>query len=194
MKRLIILFVALLLVACSSSEDEPISQRNPDNEETQEINETTDNQEKQKEKESEGSTTPEEAEENEGEVTLDDVKNQDNIIGKSDKDFSEITNSKPSDVRNDTTGNWKVITISENVDIEEYALSYYNTHMEDGEVHHIVNFTRNTTTWLNHLGGLLYVDVKERVEREEHDASILGSGMLLKSYVIYSDGDIEEIE
>jgi len=116
------------------------------------------------------------------------------IVGKSEKDFSDISNSKPRDVRNDVTGNWRKTTISEGIDIEEYALSYQDLHMNEDEVHHIINFTYNTTTWLNEIGGLLYVDIKEYVDKEEHDAKTLGSGMVLKSYVIYPDGDIQELE
>lgn len=130
----------------------------------------------------------------EEEVTWDDMKEKDKVIGKSDKDFSDLSDSKPTDVRNDTTGNWRKSTIAESVDIEDYALSYYDLHMEEDEVHHIINFTRNTTTWLNQIGGLLYVDIKEYVKKEEHDAKKLGSGMLLKSYVIYPDGDIQTLE
>lgn len=124
----------------------------------------------------------------------DDLKEQDKIIGKSDKDFSEVTKSKPNDVRNDTTGKWRILKISENIDIEEYALSYADLHMKDDEVHFIVNFNYHTTTWLNKMGGLLYVDVREYVKKEEHDAKKLGNGMVLKSYVIYPDGDIQELD
>src|SRR5699024_7113345 len=108
--------------------------------------------------------------------------------------FLEITKSKPSDVRNDVTDSWKVVTASKGADMAEYALSYHDTYMEEDEVHFIVNFGNNTTTWLNHMGGLLYVDIRERVDKEEHDADKLGTGMVLKSYIIYPDGDIEELE
>lgn len=128
------------------------------------------------------------------EADWDDSKDEDKIIGKSDKDYSELTDQNPSDVRNDNTGDWRISTLSEGVAMEEYALSYHDLHMEEGEVHHVVNFAYNTTTWLNELGGLLYVDVKEYVDKEEHDASTLGSGMLLKSYKIYPDGDIQELD
>lgn len=124
----------------------------------------------------------------------DDLKEKDKIVGVSDKDFSEVTKSKPSEVRNDNTGNWRITKIAENIDIEEYALSYANLNMKEDEVHFIVNFNYNTTTWLNEMNGLLYVDVREYEKKEEHDAKKLGSGMLLKSYVIFPDGDIQELE
>lgn len=177
MKKLLIFFVALFLVACGSEE----SQTEPETEEAKE----------EQVKQDEDTTTEEE---NEKDTTWDDIKNQDNIVGKSDKDFSDLSKSKPTEVRNDTTGNWRVSTLSENVDIIQYALSYHDLYMNEGEVHHIVNFGNDTTTWLNNIGGILYVDIKERVDGEEHDASTLGSGMVLKSYAIYPDGDIEEIK
>lgn len=132
--------------------------------------------------------------EEDDEITWDDLKDSNNIVGNSDKDFKELTKSKPSDVRNDVTGNWKVVTMSQGVDIIEYALSYQDLHMKEDEVHFIVNFNYNTTTWLNYMGGLLYVETRERVDKEEHDANKLGTGMTLKNYRIYPDGDIEEIE
>ncbi len=127
----------------------------------------------------------------EEDTTWGDLKEHDKIVGKSDKDFKNVTKSKPSEVRNDKTGNWRILKIAEDLDIEEYALSYAELYMKDSEVHYIVNFNYNTTTWLNKMGGLLYVEVREYVKREEHDANNLGSGMTLKGYTIYPDGDIE---
>lgn len=124
----------------------------------------------------------------------DDVKEKDKIIGKSNKDFSEAAKNKPSDVRNDKTGNWKITKISENINVEDYALSYYDLYMEDDEIHFIVNFNYSTTSNLSYMNGLLYLDIHEYVKKEERDASTLGSGMLLKSYVIYPDGVIQELD
>src|SRR5699024_3152563 len=98
-------------------------------------------------------------ENDEEDVTWDDVKDKDKIVGKSDKDIKELTKSKPSDVRNDKTGNWKKLTISDPVDIEEYILSYSDEYMEEDSVHFIINFTYDTTTQINKMNGLLYVDV-----------------------------------
>ena len=124
----------------------------------------------------------------------DEFKNFDNVVGKSDKDYSEISKGRPMDVSNDVTGNWRVTLLSENVDILEYAMSYYDTHMSDNEVHHIVNHTLDTTTMIISHNGLLTVEIKERVDREERDAKKLGSGELLLDYRIYPDGDIEKME
>lgn len=177
----------MFLAACGSRASEPLNEERPE-EETEEFAAEV---EIEPEEEANEQGAEQKAEDD---TTWDGVKDQDNIVGKSNKDFSELTKSNPTEVRNDVTGNWRKSTISENVDIEEYALSYSDLHMEEGEVHHVVNFNRNTTTLINDLSGLLYVDVKEHVDGEEHDASTVGSGMLLKSYVIYPDGDIEEIQ
>lgn len=130
-----------------------------------------------------------------GEVELDtSIEEREGSIGKSDKDFLELTTTKPSEVRGDNTGNWRKVTISESVDIEEYIVSYNNLYMEEDQVHAIVNFNYNTTTMLNDFGNMVSVRIHEYVDKEEHDASKLGSGMLLKEYEIHKDnGDIIEI-
>ncbi len=133
-------------------------------------------------------------ENDEEDVTWDDVKDKDKIVGKSDKDIKELTKDKPNSVRNDKTGKWMKLTTSTTDDFNDYALSYADEYMENGDVHYIVNFTLNTTTQINKLDSLIYVDYRERVDKEEHDANTIGGGMLLKSYVIYPDGDIEEIK
>ncbi|MFD1065717.1 hypothetical protein [Oceanobacillus locisalsi] len=65
--------------------------------------------------------------------------------------------------------------------------------MEVGDVHFILNFAYDTTTTLNYIDELLFVDIKEYQDGEEHDASVLGNGIVLGSYIVYPDGDIEEI-
>lgn len=162
-----------------SAAEEPALQEDASEEEPQEQNNFEEANPENKEEEIESSE-------------WDDLK--ENIVGKSDKDASEIISSKPSDVRNDTTKNWKKNTISESVDTFDYTLSYHDEYMAEGEIHFIVNFAYNTTTTLNYMNGLLFVDIHEYRDGEEHDASSLGSGMLLQSYIIYPDGDIEEIE
>ena len=78
--------------------------------------------------------------------------NRENIIGTSNKDFKKISTSKPTKVRNDTTGNWKQSKITTTDDILEYAKSYYdNNFTSDDEIHAIVNFTLNTTTCVSTL-------------------------------------------
>lgn len=77
--------------------------------------------------------------------------------------------------------------------MEEYALSYYKKYFKsDSEIHWIVNFTLKTTTCISVSGNMLFVDVHEYVDGEEHYADTLGSGMTLSKFHIYTDnGDIE---
>ncbi len=117
----------------------------------------------------------------------------DSIKGKSSKianiDFTINT------VNNDATGNWRIAKIADNVSMETIALDYYkNLFGSDKEIHAIVNFTNRTTTKISVLGNLLDVSVYQYVDKEEHDAKLLFSGMLLKEYHINIDnGNMEKI-
>lgn len=101
-----------------------------------------------------------------------------------------------SDVRNDVTGNWRIAKIAENIEIQDYALNYYKKYFKnDNEIHAIVNFNYKTTTKISVMGNLLDVTIYEYVDKEEHDANLLFSGMLLKEYHVNKDtGEIEEIQ
>lgn len=91
-------------------------------------------------------------------------------------------------VRNDTTGNWRHAIFSKNVNIQDYALSYYQTYFKSkDEIHGITNFYNNTTTNLHVSGNILFCDIHEYVKNEEHDAKLMFSGMLLASYQINID-------
>lgn len=122
---------------------------------------------------------------------------RENIIGTSNKNYKDIDTSKPSSVRNDKTGNWRLSTVATTKNIVEYTKSYYeNNFSDDKEIHAIVNFTLNTTTKVSKvLDNILSVTVHEYVDKEEHDANELFSGMVLADYFVYLDnGDIEEIK
>lgn len=85
-----------------------------------------------------------------------------------------------STVRNDATGNWRVSTMVSPERIDNYKVEYYSKYFKsDDEIHFIVNFTLNTTTKLAVVNGMLNVAVYEYVDGEEHDAKLLGSGMVL---------------
>lgn len=118
------------------------------------------------------------------------------IVGVSDKDVSEISMNFAGKVRNDVTENWRYSTTSEDIDIENYVLSYYKEHFEnDNEIHGIINFTRKTTARLNASGNTIFLSLYDYVDGEEHDAKIMFSGTPLASYIIYTDnGDIEKAE
>lgn len=118
------------------------------------------------------------------------------IVGVSDKNISEISMNFAGKVRNDVTENWRYSTTSEDIDIENYALSYYQEYFEsDNEIHGIINFTRKTTARLNVSGNMIFLSLYDYVDGEEHDAKIMFSGTPLASYIIYTDnGDIEKSE
>lgn len=80
--------------------------------------------------------------------------------------------------------------------MQDYALDYYKKYFKsDDEIHAIVNFNYNTTTKISVMGNLLDVTVYEYVDKEEHDAKLLFSGMLLKEYHVNIDtGEIQEIQ
>lgn len=93
-----------------------------------------------------------------------------------------------SDVRNDGTGKWRKSLIAENVEPMDYALNYYKQYFKsDDEIHAIINFNDNTTTKLSVAGNLLAVTVYEYVDKEELDAKLLFSGMVLDEYFIDID-------
>lgn len=99
--------------------------------------------------------------------------------------------------KNDTTGNWRLARIAEDIDIEEYALDYYKNYFKsDDEIHIIVNFTRNTTTRIISFGGaILDVTIMDYVDGEEHDAKLACSGTLLSEYQIdVETGAIDKIQ
>ena len=98
-------------------------------------------------------------------------------------------------VRNDTTGNWRISLIAENIDMSEYALDYYKQYFtDDSEIHFIVNFNYNTTTKIMVMGSDLDVTVQEYVAKEEHDAKMLGSGTVLAEYFVNIEtGEIEKV-
>lgn len=199
MKKILIAFLlAIALVACSNDSNDKEKEVNESQEEEQEANESKEDAESEDpetEVEDEASNEADEQDSEEGEeMSWDDLKTIENIVGKSDKNYSEVSKSKPSEVRNDVTGNWRKVTLAEDIDIVEYAKSYNELHMDEGETHFIINFNKQTTTVINKFTSLIYVDIREYVKKEEHDAKQLGSGMELVNYVIYPDGDIEKLE
>lgn len=99
-------------------------------------------------------------------------------------------------VPNDSTGNWRFASVSEGVDMTQYALEYYKQcFSNDNEIHFIVDDTNNTTTKLAYVFGNIDVLVKERVEDEEFDAKTLGRGDTLAEYFVdVETGEVEKIQ
>lgn len=101
----------------------------------------------------------------------------------------------PSEVRDDVTGNFKKTVANENVDIIQNIKSYSDEFMEPGETHFIIDFYKNNTFVINNFNSdTLYIQVLERVDREEHSAKTIGGGMLLNQYMIDSTGNITELK
>jgi len=111
------------------------------------------------------------------------------------KDISGFHVALNRNVNNDVTGNWRVAQISETIDFNEYALSYYQEYFgSDSEVHFVINRTYGTTTRMNASGGLLSLSVYEYVKGEELDAKMLPAGMLLGKYTVdMKTGEIEDV-
>lgn len=88
----------------------------------------------------------------------------------------------PRSVNNDVTGKWYISSIAEPIVVDELAYDYYKKYMKDDEIHFVVNFTYKTTTQISKNAAGINVVVREYVDKEEHDAKKLGSGMKLKEY------------
>lgn len=99
-------------------------------------------------------------------------------------------------VRNDSTGKWRCSVIYTSANMVDHALNYYKTFFKsDDELHFICNLGLKTTTKICVVGDKLQVDVREYVDKEEHDAKIMNSGMLLASYLVdMESGAAEKIQ
>lgn len=130
--------------------------------------------------------------------TQEEIVHRDGIYGISDKNINDLESKfSVSDVRNDVTGKWRISSVAETFNIEEYALSYYDRYFtRDDQIHGIVNFNLNTTTCISVMSDtMLDVSIHEYVKGEEHDAGLLFGGTLLAEYFIYLDnGDIEKVQ
>lgn len=98
-------------------------------------------------------------------------------------------------VPNDATGNWRFASVSEGVDMTQYAQEYYKQcFSDDSEIHFIIDEDNNTTTKLAYVFGSVDVLVKEHVKDEEFDANTLGRGDTLAEYFVDAEtGEVEKI-
>lgn len=206
MKRMI--FVASLMAVClascssatasSSDAEVPTATEAETEAETTTETETTEAvTEESAEEVTEAVETAEEA--TETEAPTEDVTHRtgDEIVGVSDKSLSDdgVNVDLENSVRNDSTGKWRLARITDNINIEEYALDYYKNYFEsDDEIHAVVNFTNNTTTNLSCFGDMLFVTIYNYVDKEEHDADMLFTGEKISEFCVYTDnGDIEKV-
>lgn len=80
--------------------------------------------------------------------------------------------------KGDKAGTWRIVKVANGTPVSEYAVDYAKAYMKLGEIHYIVNFSLKTTTKLQLTLNVLEVVTTEYVDKEEHDASIIGGGML----------------
>lgn len=100
-------------------------------------------------------------------------------------------------IKDDSTGRWRVASTASRTPTMEYVYDYYKNCFEsDDEVHFIINFTLGTTTRINNSGGILSVRTTEHVEKEELSAKTLGSGYpLTDEILIYSStGEVVDLD
>ena len=92
-------------------------------------------------------------------------------------------------VRGDATGKWRIVKVANSTPPTEYAVNYAKAYMNDGDIHYVVNFSLNTTTMFNRYsnGTTSVIEAKttEYVDKEEHDASIIGEGLLLTDKILW---------
>ena len=75
-----------------------------------------------------------------------------NIVGISNKNVSGIS-FVVNKVQNDVTENWRISTITENIDIEYYALDYVKRYLHNkSQVHAIVNLQEILQPALKNMG------------------------------------------
>lgn len=99
-------------------------------------------------------------------------------------------------VRNDVTGKWRTLVFYSSENIVDHAVEYYEAYFSsDDEVHMAVNLGLKTTSVMTvGIKGIMFVDVHEYIDGEEHDANDLAGGDLLKQYMIdLETGEIEDL-
>ena len=93
----------------------------------------------------------------------------------------------------DNTGKWRIVLVANATAPYKYAVEYAKAYMQDADmtsIHYIVNFSLNTTTKLQLIDDMLCVTTTEYVDKEEHDASVIGNGLLyLEQYYDMNTGE-----
>ena len=93
-------------------------------------------------------------------------------------------------VSGDATGKWRIVKVANGTPPSDYAVEYAKAYMEGEDttcIHYIVNFSLNTTTMIrvSSLMGIVEAKTTEYVSKEEHDARIIGQGMLYSDKFFY---------
>ena len=81
-------------------------------------------------------------------------------------------------VRGDKTDNWRIVKVANGTPPSDYAVEYAKAYMDEGDIHYIVNFSLNTTTMIRVILDTVEAKTTEYVSKEEHDATVIGQGML----------------
>lgn len=105
-----------------------------------------------------------------------------------DKSFTDSAVIFDESVRNDKTGKWRMYRTSANESIVDHAVDYYKAYFSsDDELHWFINFhpKQLSTTAIKVIDNkTLSLTVHEYVDKEEHDASVLGGGNVIAEYLI----------
>ena len=173
----ILIALVILLCACGGKEtqvkeEQPAETEVVETEEADEEEQTVEENNDSSDAETEEiETTDEKSEEEEKEA-----------LRASLKENYDIT--EPSKfVKGDATDKWRIVKVANGTAPTKYAVDYAKAYMEDGDIHFVVNFSLHTTTMFSRYsnGTTSVVEAKttEYVDKEEHDASAIGQGMLL---------------
>lgn len=137
------------------------------------------NKEKTSSKETDQETVAESTEETSQSTGIADSSNDDELEALKKELKEKYDVSEPNGFpKGDSTGVWKIVKVANTIPTADYAVDYAKAYMKDGDVHYIVNFTLKTTSQLRLSEGKLSVTTTEYVDKEEHDASKIGEGML----------------
>lgn len=114
------------------------------------------------------------------------------------KNIDDLDLEFKGNVKNDKTGKWKYAILNDSdIDFTEYAVSYYNKHMNLDETHAIIVKPDSQTIRINSFKSspdVVYISVLEYVENEELDADLLFSGTVLKDYMVdLKTGKVEDL-
>ena len=185
-KLIIVVIICFLLIGAfsdsKSSDSREKPKQNQQEESKQDQEESVQNQQEESKQDQEESVQDQEnLKQNQQEVSQSVEKKKATESG--DYTIDGIDFYFSSEVRDDATGKWRRSEIADvNANVFDYCVDYYNEMFSsDDEIHAIVNFSSKTTSKIYVLGdGVLDVCVYEYVKGEEHSASTLFSGDLLK--------------
>ena len=184
----VILVILLALFSCGGESDDTSTGEETNNNAVAEETTTEEEQEEQEVEVKEDTTTEEEqtVEEN---TTTDSIDKT--ALAKELE--SKYGLKGGTSVRNDVTNSWTIeaIASAEAIDPSTWAYDYVQAYWKEGiKLMWIVNFSNRTTTSISTSdGSMLIVSQRDYVEDEEHDAKELGTGTVLREWIIYHDDE-----